>query len=288
VSKRNNIMLAIPYDAEKLERWPRPILAQPKLDGFRCRAEVDSLGAVRLFTSEGNLISTVPHIVNALTHYPGVKFDGELYRHGLKWEAISSYVKRGEVKVGCEEIEYHIFDLLEEGLDQQARMSKLLSLSLTSPHLKVVDTYPCMTMEEVDHLLGKFTSLGYEGIIMRNRYGKYECKRSNALMKLKPRKTDYYRIVGSSEEIDIYGVPKGSLGSLQVVGQNGEHFSVGSGNLLTRDGRDSLWKHRELLPGKWARIKYQCLTEREVPRHPVVCEIVSEQEVPTHEKEALT
>jgi len=89
------------------------------------------------------------------------------------------------------------------------------------------------------------------------------------------RKEDIYEIIGTREEISIEGHPKGRLDALSCRGNDGTVFAVGSGALLTAEGRASLWRIRESLPGRYARVKYQHLTyARGVPRFPVVVDII--------------
>jgi ATP-dependent DNA ligase len=92
------------------------------------------------------------------------------------------------------------------------------------------------------------------------------------MMKFKPKCEDTYTITGVVEELSIHGVPKDSLGALQVLGTNGQTFHVGSG--FTFSDRKLYWERKEHLIGRKARIKYQHLTPRGVPRHPVIVEIV--------------
>jgi hypothetical protein len=94
------------------------------------------------------------------------------------------------------------------------------------------------------------------------------------MMKWKPRKSDYYIITGFEEEISIHGEAKGTLGALWLTSDNGEAFKVGSGTLLTRYNRVNLWNNKESLIGKIAQVKYQHLTDRRVPRFPVLIDIV--------------
>jgi ATP-dependent DNA ligase len=101
----------------------------------------------------------------------------------------------------------------------------------------------------------------------------YLRKRSTMIMKFKPKKDDYYKIVGYEEEVSIHGEPKGRLGALKCKSETDQHFAVGSG--LTDTQREELWANREVLPGKLAHVKYQHITTgKGVPRFPVLIEII--------------
>jgi ATP-dependent DNA ligase len=123
----------------------------------------------------------------------------------------------------------------------------------------------------------EFAKSGYEGFVVRDALAPYVRKRSTQMMKFKPRKEDLYEIVGTVEEVSIQGISKDSLGALICRGDDGTLFNVGSGSLLTREARQTYWKSRDTLIGKYARVKYQHLTHaRGVPRFPVVVEILDD------------
>jgi ATP-dependent DNA ligase len=257
---------------------------QPKLDGDRCRACVDSQGDVVLLSSEQNIIKSVPHINEALKnlHLRNVELDGELYIHGAPHETINGIVSRTEnLHSDYQLVEFHIFDLVNS-LPQVERTNQLLD---TIPYrgagrnfgpLQIVPNRFVTTIDEIMSAQEEFAKKGYEGFVIRDALAPYVRKRSTQMMKFKPRKEDLYEIVGWQEEVSIEDRPKGRLGALSCRGDDGTIFSVGSGSLLTDEGRETLWRIRESsLVGKWARVKYQHLTHaRGVPRFPVIVEIV--------------
>ena len=199
--------------------------------------------------------------------------DGELYTHGLPHQQIHGIVGRTtNIHREYDKVEYHIFDIV--GGESQAKRTVALSHINFGPPLVRVQTFLCSSFEEVMHVLDEVTQQGYEGIIVRNIEYPYMRKRSTGMMKLKPRKSDMYTIIGYEEEISINGEPKGSLGALVLQSDEGHVFKVGSGSFLTRENRQGLWKAREKVVGRVARVKYQHLTERRVPRFPVLIDIV--------------
>lgn len=283
MSNRKGIMLCYPFEERRLAKWQPPYILQPKLDGDRCRGCIDSQGNILLLSSEENVITSVPHINSALKnlHLRDVEFDGELYIPGAPHEAIHSIVSR-EVNLSSDHklVEFHIFDIVNIE-PQVKRTSKLLDTipfkktGITFGPLQIVPVTFVTTIDEIMREQERYAKEGYEGFVIRDANAPYVRKRSTQMMKFKPRKEDIYEIVGWQEEVSKDGVPKGSLGALLCVGNDGTKFSVGSGSLLTQDVRLELWRVRSTLPGKQARVKYQHLTHaRGVPRFPVVVEIV--------------
>jgi len=270
-------MLAYPFEEKRLDKWPKPWLVQPKLDGDRCRAVFNREGEVTLLSSEENIITSVPHIVEALENMGlrDLELDGELYSHGVSHQTIHGTVARTvNLHPEHEQIQYHIFDFVSDKA-QIDRSMELRSNIKDTEFIKVVRTEVAETIDQVLDKLTRFSEDGYEGVIVRNIAYPYMRKRSTGMMKWKPRKSDYYMIVGYEEEISIHGEPKGSLGALWLS-SDGERFKVGSGSFLTKERRQDLWQVRDSLINKIAYVKYQHLTDRHVPRFPVLVEIMTD------------
>lgn len=262
-------------------KWPAA-LVQPKLDGDRARAIFDGSGNVTLLSSEENIISSVPHINKALEalHLKHIELDGELYRHGMVHQDIRSIVGRTQnLSVHYGEMQYHVFDCVDQDF-QLGRLQRVRNLLKDAgPEIVTVANFIAKNAEEALDFMNEFATAGYEGIILRHPFNQYMRKRSNMIMKFKPRKSDYYTIVGAVEEISIHGEPKNALGALICQDDMGTSFNVGSGPALTRSAREELWEKRVELVGKIAHIKYQHLTKDKVPRFPVLVEVLNPKEL---------
>lgn len=273
---RSGIMLAYPFEEKRLSKWGNKFLIQPKLDGDRCRAIFDEYGKVTLLSSEENQFNSVPHIVDQLENMglKSVELDGELYTHGVNHQTIHGAIARTvNLHPEFEQVEYHIFDYISNDC-QIIRSVDLPKIVKPTNNVKLVETQYGETVDDVMHGLEYYTELGYEGVVLRNLDYPYLRKRSTGMMKFKPRKEDIYTVVGFEEEISIHGEPKQSLGALWLSSGEGERFKVGSGSFLTRENREALWIRRSSLLGELARVKYQHLTERRVPRFPVLVDII--------------
>ena len=273
-----NIQKCYPFEEKRLVKWQPPYIVQPKYDGVRCRAVPVTTGPhgddYMLLSSEENVIWSAPHINDALRKlHLRAELDGELYCHGMSFEQIISITSRTvNLHPDYKRIQFHCFDIVNDQ-PQMKRSLIIENLRGINPHIVVAPFWVCSNLDEVMSTYDKLMELGYEGIIVRHTQAPYETKRSLYVMKFKAKKEDDYEILGYQEEISIDGRAKDSLGSLVCRSGDGNTFSVGTG--FSKDQRDSLWRHKEELIGKVAKVKYQHLTTgKQVPRFPVFVEVI--------------
>lgn len=286
---RSGIMLAQPFEERKYKKWNTPhAIVQPKLNGERCRAVYDSYGHVTLYSSECNIITSVPHINEQLESI-GLKdfeLDGELYIHEKPFEQIHSIVSRKvNERYDSETMDYHVFDMVSADTQiVRLRTIEIVVGSVQTENIKTVKRDYITDIQSMMDTLNEYYELGYEGIIVRHPLAPYMRKRGPYMMKFKPKKDDIYKIVGYKEEISIYGQPKGRLGSFICCGDDAEYkvlgevrsstklppgfFSVGSG--FNDKQREEYWDNRQEYIGKWCEVQYQNITSaNRVPCFPV-------------------
>lgn len=277
---RSGIMLAQPFEEKRLNKWGSgPFIIQPKLDGDRCRAVIDTAGKVTLYSSEENIITSVPHINYQLSqlHLNNIELDGELYIHGDNFEHIHSIVsRRVNQHYASENMQFHIFDVVTA--DPQIirlRAAKIMldkDINIHLESLQFVEWEYVSDLQSILEQMHRYKDSGYEGIILRHPKAPYVRKRSPYMMKFKPKKSDIYEIIGYQEEISIHNIPKGRLGAFLLRGDDGTVFKVGSG--FNDEQRTLYWKSRELLIGKWCEVQYQSITSKEkVPRFPIFVDV---------------
>ena len=290
---RQGIMLCVPFEEKRLNKWSSPFIVQPKLDGERCRAIKRDTGDWVLLSSEENIISSVPHINDELLSLhvpPGTELDGELYTHGLSFQEIHSLVSRKvNMRSDASKIQYHIFDEPSLQEIQIVRTSTLITRAVDwrTDSIKLVPSEIARNFDEIMEAFDRFVGEAYEGIIIRHHSAPYVRKRSTLVMKFKPKQQDIYIIDGYEEAVEgemmivkgkgfknpTAGRPKGMLGSLRLRNLEGNIFKVGSG--FTEDQRIKLWIIRGDLPGLKCIVKYQHKTDRGVPRFPIFLSIPS-------------
>ena len=312
---RSGIQLCYPFEEKRLEKWKPPYLVQPKLDGERCRAlpSTDYEGQPLwwdFISSELNSFNfAIPHIVGATYDQasPTMELDGELYSHELYLEGgfdlIHSIVsRRTNLHPRFEEMEYHIYDHVVES-PQYKRYQDLDKLKgCIKPPLQIVPTYGAVSLEDVMQIYDHILSKGYEGIVVRHIDAPYVRRRSIYVMKFKPKKDDYYKIVGYKRLIrkdEYFGknplkniLPKtleesiyyekfgmeSLMGALVCIGNDIHVFGVAG---FEDSDKESFWRDREDLIGKTCHVEYQNITSgKGVPRFGIYKEIVeSEPEI---------
>lgn len=289
MSRRKGIMLCYPFEEERLvgtgrKSWNQwPVLVQPKLDGIRCKVNLESL---LMTTSEENPIYSVPHIKEAVEKsreifkgYGITELDGELFSRELTFEEICSAVLRDESIEMGRKIEYHIFDYLtEDNSRTNATRYQVLGLiddalhyNELHEHLVIVPTFFAHNISEVYTMLEYQMGKGNEGIIIRHPYAYYQEKRVTTMLKFKPKRSDTYKVVGVTQLQDKYGFYKARIGALILTDPEGNLFNVGTG--FTDEDRRILWAEKDTLPGKYCTINYQNLTQAGVPRFAVYCKL---------------
>jgi DNA ligase-1 len=248
-----------------------PAAIQPKLDGIRCIAMVRN-GRCTLWSRTRKPITSMPHIVEILEKHFGdhdITLDGELYNHAYKtnFEHIVSLVRQEEPDPQHTDVQYHVYDLVEEDMPFEGRIKKLnvaVGLKL-APYIIAVETAIIEDEEAVMPIFHRYRAAGFEGAMLRNLNGKYVNKRSYDLLKVKEFDDAEFPIIGIEEG---RGKLQGHVGSFICRTPDGKEFLAKmSGD--TERLRD-YFKDHSLWEGKLLTVKYQGLTGAEqVPRFPV-------------------
>lgn len=265
-----------PMLAEKFSEQGHKILfpcyAQPKLDGARCIAVMES-GKATLWTRTRKPITSVPHIISALENkYPGQSMilDGELYNHEIRnttgFEKLMSVIRKNEPGSGYEQIQYHVYDTVrtEEGFSE--RLSWLRKNIFTDGPVVLVET---IIVSEEAALLEYFTHCiknGYEGVMARNSSGKYANRRSCDLQKVKEFDDKEFMVVGIKEG---RGKLAGHAGSFicRLAEDSGATFDVKLQGELKN--LKMYFEDASLAIGKMLKVKFHGYTEDKKPRFPV-------------------
>lgn len=260
-------MLAQSFDKHK-KKLQYPCFAQPKLDGIRCVARKRD-GVVTLYSRKGKVLDLVPHINEALEAILEDEqcVDGELYTHGWDFQKIISAIKKtSEDTPG---IEYHIYDFPnkqneDEPFSSRFSDSNTSHVTQAGAPLVLTETVTIYSEEELLEYETKALEQGYEGIMARNTESKYLFGyRSKDLLKVKQFQDAEYKIIGVTDGVSI----EEGLAIFTCVTSDGLEFSVRP--MGTHDERKVMFENKDSYIGKLLTVKYQELSNDNIPRFPV-------------------
>lgn len=266
----------------KVKKLPSSIVTQVKLDGVRAILHIknDKISCTSRNNKEYPFLYKIKQesekIIKLISDEIGspCALDGEIYNHSLKFQKITSIVRKSTSPDPLEEeLGFWVFDLITTKPIVYEDRWKLLNKYLTSPSLenlshckdtlfllpyRIVNSEPDI---HKDH--DEYYNLGYEGVIIRNLKGLYQNKRSKDIIKLKKFFDDEAEIVGAEES---EGTEKGCV-VWKVKDREGNIFS-----LRPRGDRETRRQHlidKDKYIGKQITYRYQEKTNDGIPRFPV-------------------
>lgn len=291
-------MLAKPFkDGEK--HLVFPLYIQPKLDGIRClmflRKKNGGVKEVIAYTRTKKLFPSIEYIkkiaypyLNALydeEKNQSIYFDGELYKHGKKLQDISGDSRNESAdtaKSNTSRNEYHVYDCfypLELDTPFSQRLEQLtMFYDAISPNdrtvLKSVPTELVNSFSAASKKYKQFVKMGYEGAMLRNADGPYLTNatktgaflRSKDLVKMKPKFSDEYEVVGYTE--GSRGKDKGAIIWICQTA-DGTQFNVTPKD-ITYEERYSLFNEAEesfdeKFASRMLTVEYEDLSKTGVP-----------------------
>lgn len=279
-------LLAVQADLAQINY---PVIGTPKLDGIRCLISGDK-AVSRNWKPIPN-----QHVRDVLYGLPD-GLDGELMLKNTKasFQEITSAVMSFE---GEPAFKYHVFDFVPDSYalqePYQSRLLKLKRIVETESDFPLVYVPTCLIENESELLQFEKMNLdfGFEGIMIRDPFGKYKCGRSTVkegiLLKIKRFEDSEAEIIAlikrqknnNEQTRDELGRAKRStakagkvnledLGAFIVKDLKTDiEFQIGSG--LNDQIRADVWKDRMGTIGRIIKYKYQPTGVKEAPRFPV-------------------
>lgn len=255
----------------------------PKLDGIRITALLDKENdSVELYTRNGlrneNFPKIEKHLREFLKQSPlSLMIDGEMV--SASFQELMTQANR-KYDVDTSSAYYAIFDIvpMDEFLGGKSSMGLkdrheiLADLESTfneiSPDgaLSVVNKlYVDLDTEEGHQKMVDFyndmVALGYEGIMVKDVNGIYECKRSQTWLKWKP--SDSADLVITAIEPGKEGKKRdGVMGNLVVEGtHDGKKISSSVGTGFNDKQLKEFWENRDALIGEIVEIEFDSITQ---------------------------
>ena len=278
-------MLANKFNEELYHKKSRsfkiefPAFIQPKLDGLRCISYLEN-GKVILQSRTGLrfenfdlLREQLLNIFNIVGN--NVYIDGELYTDSIIFEELSGLVRLTTEKSNKEQIarinsiKYNLFDIyfgntpdmiFTERKDKLEQLMKLKNINL----IKLVDSKLIDDFSKIDKYHNEFVSIGYEGLMVRDKEGVYEPnKRSKYLQKFKKFMEDEFEIIGFKEGS---GDEKGCV-IWRCINKDQKEFNVRPKG--TREQRKEYFINGKKYVGKKLTVIFQEYEDSGIPRFPV-------------------
>jgi len=253
-------MLAQPYEKRKHD-IKFPCYVQPKLNGVRCIFQNG-----KFISRSGKEYTTLEHLRPELEKLDIKIPDGEIYVHGMSFQEIIRLVKKGREDGSNAKLEYWIYDQVNE-LTFENRSQYITDQFGDNKYIscKHVSTIKVHSEEEIKEWHDKFVQQGFEGVIIRNKDGKYAVKhRSADLQKLKYFHDAEYKIVGG----------KPGTGSMEgccvfeLETEDGKRFSAMSRGSV--EIRRKQYQELDQYINCMATVRYQELSEEQTPIFPVI------------------
>jgi len=273
-----------------------PLFGSAKLDGVRC------------LVVEGKAVSrTLKPLPNRHVQEKFARFadclegmDGEL----IVGDPTAPDVYRTTVSAvmsedGAPDFSFYVFDQFATDHAYSDRLQLVHELTAAWPGwVRALDQAWLDNKQQVEDLEERLLSQGYEGVILRDPYGRYKQGRSTVregiLLKLKRLQDAEAEIIGFEERLhngnaatlDERGYTKrsshrenkigtDSLGAFVVRGVDGSPFDgiefcigIGKAGSLTDADRTKLWQQRDALLGKVVKFAFFPVGVKERPRHP--------------------
>lgn len=266
------------------------IVIQPKFDGIRCMAHLDSNNEVELYSRTAknfygltNITRDVSDLLFKQNIYPpkDIYLDGEIYEHGKQLQDISGAVRGEATKSGNvvrSDLKYYVFDCLiitHPNMPQSERLNILKRMFANKQYdnMVFVESQPVSSRAEMEEKYAHLLDEGYEGAIARRLDRIYEPSKnsyhSDALLKIKPFHTSEYEIIGYT---DGRGKDKGAV-LFKMKTANGHEFVVAPKGMTYDERKELFTKFKEdknifnqEYKNKMATIQYASLSKDKVPQ----------------------
>lgn len=258
-----DVMLANKY--EDHEHKINEFIITEKLDGVRA-VIIKENGHVSVFSRQGQPIEGLIDIENEVRSFPdNMVYDGELLLlNSTKLNSADLYratVKEVRKDGTKKNVEFYAFDMLplnefQNGistkvcLDRKRELSDLLK-EIRPQFIKLV---PMLYVGNDKNVIYKMLDMvekdEKEGIMVNSVDGKYECKRSCGLLKVKTMQSADLLIVGFEEGTNKY---EGKLGRINVE-YKGNIVGVGSG--FTDEDRVEIWNNQDKYLGRVCEVQF--------------------------------
>ena len=231
----------------------QPFYVQPKLDGVRLLVSKD--GGI---SRTGKIIPGTEVLGKGLK--AGQYVDGEAFDPNLTFEELTSTFKTDPLK-----LKFHVFDYFDmNALDMTFEQRWEAVKSLKNKHYEYVKTTLVALRSHIPAVHAQHVKEGHEGTMIRDMNSVYEVgQRSNYLLKHKDFQTEEYEIIGATT-----GHGRDAKCVVWICKtEDGNVFNARPEGTL--EDREYKYANKERFIGKMLTVRFQNLTDKNVPRFPV-------------------
>jgi len=253
-----------------------------KLDGVRVVTIVNPISkTVKQYSRNGKEFHNFEHITKQLEKHLSlfkepIVLDGEMVSHSF--QELMKQVQR-KTDVNAQDAQYALFDILsltefqkgvsklgcEERDKQLNKLTKILSGNIFAVKKEKVNLDTKEGQKKFAQINKTALEKGYEGVMIKDPDGLYECKRSALMLKMKP------FIEVSLEVKDVEegtGKYEGTLGALVCEGTDtGKFIKVNVGSGITDEQRDEFWKQKKDIIGNIVEIRADVISKNQDDDH---------------------
>jgi len=264
-----------------------PVIAFPKIDGFRCILGTEPMTSRLSPFPNKHFMKEASGLLDC-----GALLDGEIVCGSKKKKGVLGRTSSGlTTREGEPDWTLWVFDAPSVGFFRVRFLEATqIVKDLDHPRIKILKGRIIENLPSLNRFIEECLAKGYEGVITRNPEGFYKqgksTLREQGMLKIKPFEDAEGRVTGYFEEEknnneakrEITGklkrssakagkVGKGRLGGLILEDvKSGVEVRVGGG--FTQQERINLWPIRKSLLGKLVKYKKQQVGEKDKPRHP--------------------
>lgn len=261
-AKPNLFLLTEYQEFDNIQGW----VMSEKLDGIRAY-----WNGQELLTRNGNPIYAPNWFIDG---FPPFELDGELWLARNQYSTIQSIVLDKTPSADWQKITYQIFEVPNQSGDLIDRFEVLKTYlqKHANPYIKVIKQTPIKNHNQVQQTLKRVTSMGGEGLVIRNPYLPYVTGRQSGMQKVKLKQDAECQVVGY---IGGKGKYKGEVGALrcEILDEQLERFFPGlnknSGVIRIGSGLSDQQRKQPPKIGSIVTFQFMGLTKNSLPRFPV-------------------
>lgn len=248
------------YFKDRKDNVVFPCYLQPKLNGLKTITP-ERNNDILYQSSGGKYYETLAHLDKEIKNIDkNLVLDGEIYLHGEDLQDISSAVKKKNKLTP--KLQYIIYDIINDDIYSN-RLKTIKNSIKEGEFVKICPTHEVNSFEEIEELFKYYVSLGYEGVMIKNKHGKYKPGPNRCIdnLKYKDFKDEEFEIVGY--ECDVHGrviwICETKEGKTFKANPKGSHKK-----------KEEWYKNGDKYIGKMLKVKFLEYSSSNIPQGNVV------------------